>query len=495
MNKIYVVEDLRQRLEAVEKDGDGLPTRIRAVVQQADKVNRNKRLYPREVLQREINSFNENPAQRPGLVDHPIGDFPSVADIGIKWEKVWMDQDGLVWGEGTLVKTSKGNDLRAAIAEGIEVGISSRGYATADRVVINGEAVFVIGDDFELETFDAVVDPGVAAARIKQAESLGRPNFTEKEVVMNEEEKATEAVVETEAPAVEEAAPEAEAEVVTEAEVVQAEAEAEVVETLKDEPAVEETVAEEAAAEGAEVAEAGEPVEEQPVAEVPAEEPVVAESEEVETVDPSEALVAAEQRIADLEAENARLNEAVEDAATARAHAANLEALVAALVQSAKDALDRTDFYTTCMFASTAEEASWLARYLKYLADNAEATDEAKAGEEKTLAERAADALGALFAAFEKARVVQATVEECKDEKFGLLLVRKVSESATTVESVKDLIAEKRSTLESALVARRATVAPKGVQEAEKADEDTETDPEMRLALIAHRELQNRRAR
>lgn len=453
MKQIYVVEEIRQRVEAVEADASGLPTRIKAVVQKADAVNRNHRIYPRATLEREIKRFNENEFRQPGLVDHPIDGYPSVADIGINWDRVWMEKDGTVWGEGALVPTSKGNDLRVAIAANVPVGISSRGYASADRKVVDGETVYVIADDYELETFDAVVDPSVSAARIKQAESVSRTTPIEKEEDMNENEN--EIVEET---------------VVTDEEVAQAEAEAEIVEEI--EAVVEETVGEE-------------PVEEAAVTEVPQDDTVV-----------NEALVAAEQRVSELEAalseKDQALSEAVADAATLRQHAANLETLLSALVQAAHDALERDSFYAAADFANTAGEVSWLTRYLTYQADSSEADATAETADERPVDERVTEAVGKLLAEHAKSRLYPAIVEACREEKFGLLLVRRVAAEATNVEEIPALVEAKRTEIEAVLTARRSQVAPpKGVQE-EPSAEAGEVDPELRAAYIAHEQLKLR---
>lgn len=444
--KNLIIEDLRQQACVLESDSSGLPTKIKAIVQQADKVNLNRRFYSRSILEREIGKFNEEPQRRPGLVDHPIDATANVEDIGILWNKVWMEADGNVWGEGSLVETRKGNDLRATIKAGVEIGISSRGYASSKLMMIGGESVYVIGDDYQLETFDAVVDPGVADARIKYAESLEN-SMKNKELELTEEEVT-----------------QAEQEAAAAAELNESE---EVVETPEVEAPVEEAADE---------------------TETPAEETPVVEETEGE-VPVNEALAALEEKANALEAELAdmakKLDEHVADAATARAHVANLETLLSALVQTAKDALDRADFYTACDFANVAGEASWLVQYLAYLADTAETESEEK---DTPLVERAAAAFGKLFDTVDQALLVPKVIEACSDQKYGLVLVKRVLAKAESADPahLASLVESESAAIDQSIAARRGAatpVEPKGNPAIETAQEEAEIDPTIKRAL------------
>lgn len=424
MSRFLLAEDFRQKVSVLEKTEDGLPTRIRAIVQQADRANRNRRVYPKNVLLREINKFNIDPQRRPGLIDHPAEAWSSVQDIGILWEKIWMDdQSGEVWGEGALVETRKGNDFRAAIKAGVEVGISSRGYASATRQRVDGQDVWVIGDDFELQTFDAVVDPGVAEARIKHSEQL--------ELTMDKETNLTEAEI---AQAEEQAAA---VEAVENVEVVPEETEAAV--PVEETEAAGEPVVEEAAEEPEETTETE--------ATVP--EPVTEVSDEVATL--TETLAAVEARNVQLEA---RIAEAEVDAETLRKHASNLLTAMEALKQIAHDALDRDSFYSASDFASVAAFCDYMSRSLNYQADFSD--------EEVEALESVVTGFGALFAAFEQAKLSAALVEKVKDDRLGLLLFRRVLPKAEKVGDLDALIEAEREAVENAVANRRAAVAPRG---------------------------------
>lgn len=165
-----LIQELYQsRMEAVSETDDGLT--FVAKVQEADTVNQNGRMYPRAILERELLKMGENLAKRPGAVDHPEGWSAPMRSLGILWTRVWMDGNS-VMAEGRTLGTQAGQDLAALIRSGVEVGISSRGFGSAKVETLDGQQVSVIQPDYELGTFDAVTDPSVYSARIRDYASL-----------------------------------------------------------------------------------------------------------------------------------------------------------------------------------------------------------------------------------------------------------------------------------------------------------------------------------
>ncbi len=142
-----------------------------AVVSEADHLNRNRRLYPQYVLFPAFERYNDelrSELGQPGLVDHP--DFltgMSISSIGVRWEKFWFEGK-LVIGRGFVVPTTKGRDLDAVMQAGIAVGFSTRGYGDKEEFVADdGKPAWRMLPGFELETVDAVVDPSVYHARLR----------------------------------------------------------------------------------------------------------------------------------------------------------------------------------------------------------------------------------------------------------------------------------------------------------------------------------------
>src|SRR5437879_7461072 len=153
-----------------ETNEDGTQRYV-AKVQEIDSVNRNGRVYPAPILEREIGRMKTEINRRPGAVDHPEGFTAGLRTLALKWTALWTEGSD-VWGEFEIVPTEAGRDLQVLIDSGLEIGISSRGFGSVKREMRGKEEVLVIQDDFELVTFDAVSDPSVYSARIKQIESI-----------------------------------------------------------------------------------------------------------------------------------------------------------------------------------------------------------------------------------------------------------------------------------------------------------------------------------
>lgn len=157
-------------------DSSSGPTRIAGVAAQADTVNGNGRVYPRYILEREIARISDNldSSDHVGMVDHPSwSEGESISSIGLKFTKLFLDGNDVRF-EAEIIPTQRGKDLEAVVRAGVRVGISSRGEGDEKIENFNGQRVKVIQDDFTLWSYDAVVTPAVANARIMQYESQKR---------------------------------------------------------------------------------------------------------------------------------------------------------------------------------------------------------------------------------------------------------------------------------------------------------------------------------
>lgn len=130
--------------------------------QEAEAVNKNKRMYPFTVLDENVRRLNETIRSR-GLVgelDHPTDSIIHFKDASHIVTKLWWENNTLM-GEGQILNTPCGKVLKALIDDGIRVGISSRGVGNGK---VNEEGILVIGESYKLITFDAVADPSTYAA-------------------------------------------------------------------------------------------------------------------------------------------------------------------------------------------------------------------------------------------------------------------------------------------------------------------------------------------
>lgn len=141
--------------------------------QEADAINKNRRMYTFETLDRNIKSLNET-ISKGGLIgelDHPTDSIVHFANASHKVTKLWWEGKVLM-GEGVILNTPSGKILKALINDGVRVGISSRGVGNGK---VNEEGILVIGESYKLITFDAVADPSTSQAfqeRVVSKESV-----------------------------------------------------------------------------------------------------------------------------------------------------------------------------------------------------------------------------------------------------------------------------------------------------------------------------------
>lgn len=136
---------------------------VQGVVQRADQENANRRVYPRRILQKEVEkyiatSIAENRAL--GELDHPESTVINLKNVSHNIKKLWWDGDDLM-GEIEILPTPSGNILRELFANNITVGISSRGMGSVQAL---GEGTVEVQDDFELLCWDFVSTPSTQGA-------------------------------------------------------------------------------------------------------------------------------------------------------------------------------------------------------------------------------------------------------------------------------------------------------------------------------------------
>lgn len=130
--------------------------------QEANQVNKNKRIYPFDVLASNVEKLTETVSGRGlfGELDHPTDSIVHLANASHLITKLWWEGNVLL-GEGEVLNTPSGKVLKSLIESGVRVGISSRGVGNGQ---VNNEGVLVIGESYKLITFDAVADPSTFAA-------------------------------------------------------------------------------------------------------------------------------------------------------------------------------------------------------------------------------------------------------------------------------------------------------------------------------------------
>ena len=154
----------RQLAEATLKENK--PLMVKGVIQRAEAENQNGRIYPKEILEREINKYIEGPVREKralGELDHPESSVINLQNVSHNVTKVKMVGDD-VYGEVEILTRQAGKILQALFASGITVGISSKGMGSVKE---GAGGTVEVQDDFELLCFDFVSTPSPHGAFMK----------------------------------------------------------------------------------------------------------------------------------------------------------------------------------------------------------------------------------------------------------------------------------------------------------------------------------------
>lgn len=154
--------------EALGKNSNGR-MRIRGKLQEAEEKNGNGRVYPKEVLLKEVEKYIKGPIASNtamGELDHPEVSIVNLGNVSHVIKKIWWDNNDLM-GELELLNTPSGKIAQELILAGIPLGISSRGMGSVKQI---GESVEV-QDDYELLCWDLVSVPSTPNAYMKLAEN------------------------------------------------------------------------------------------------------------------------------------------------------------------------------------------------------------------------------------------------------------------------------------------------------------------------------------
>ena len=141
---------------------------VKGVIQRAEAKNQNGRVYPKEILEREIKKYIEGPVRERralGELDDPESSVINLQNVSHNVIKVKMVGDD-VYGEVEILSTPAGNILKELFRNGITVGISSRGMGSVQE---SGNGTVEVQDDFELLCFDFVSTPSTHGAFMKPA--------------------------------------------------------------------------------------------------------------------------------------------------------------------------------------------------------------------------------------------------------------------------------------------------------------------------------------
>lgn len=150
-----------------EKESGKKDYYIEGVFMQSNKENRNGRIYPRHIMEKEVDRYNKqfvSQSRAFGELGHPSGPQINLERVSHLIKELKMDGDD-VHGKAKILDTPYGNIVKNLLDEGALFGVSSRGMGSLKP---NKQGINEVQDDFFLSTAaDIVADPSAPDAFVK----------------------------------------------------------------------------------------------------------------------------------------------------------------------------------------------------------------------------------------------------------------------------------------------------------------------------------------
>lgn len=145
---------------------------LKGIIQRANTLNQNGRIYPQSILEREIINYQkliqENRAL--GECDHPESSVVELKNVSHIVREAKMQGDD-VYGVIEILDTPSGKIIQSLIESGVTLGISSRGVGSTKR---QGDTQ-IVQDDFQLICFDMVSEPSTPGAfMLREGKEINR---------------------------------------------------------------------------------------------------------------------------------------------------------------------------------------------------------------------------------------------------------------------------------------------------------------------------------
>ena len=167
MNTVKLISEAAENVEFItEEKKDGKSYKIRGIFMQADVKNRNGRVYPLDILRKEVTKYNKNFIQQNrafGELGHPDGPTVNLERVSHMITSLTPDGKNFI-GEAKIMETPMGKIVKNLMDEGAKLGVSSRGMGSLNQK--NGASY--VRDDFYLATAaDIVADPSAPNAFVE----------------------------------------------------------------------------------------------------------------------------------------------------------------------------------------------------------------------------------------------------------------------------------------------------------------------------------------
>ena len=161
-----ISEEITNAQCLVEQKNGQKEYKIKGIFLQSDIKNRNGRVYPKDILEREVSRYNRefiNKNRAFGELGHPDGPVVNLERVSHMVKKLYPDGKNFI-GEAKVMNTPYGKIVKGLIDEGAQLGVSSRGMGTLEN---KGGANYVKSDFYLATAADIVADPSAPDAFVE----------------------------------------------------------------------------------------------------------------------------------------------------------------------------------------------------------------------------------------------------------------------------------------------------------------------------------------
>ena len=153
------IEDVK--LVTEEKNGKKKYV-IEGIFAQADKKNRNGRVYPKPVMEKAVGKYHADQVSKGravGELNHPEGPTVNLDKVSHKIDELKFEGSDVV-GKATILDTPMGEIVKGLLDGGVQLGVSTRGMGS----LMQQNGVMTVKEDFLLNAIDIVQDPSAPSA-------------------------------------------------------------------------------------------------------------------------------------------------------------------------------------------------------------------------------------------------------------------------------------------------------------------------------------------
>lgn len=193
--KTYLLKEFAEFDYKTEIEDSGKPKKspygnmmVKGVLQRANTINQNGRIYPRSILEKEVENYQKLVKERraTGELDHDDSMVVNLKNVSHVITDMWWENDA-VWGRVEILENmDQGRQLKVLFENGIKVGISSRAIGSLRQ---QNEGL-IVQEDLQFICWDFVSEPSTPGAfMFKEAKEISASQKKEIEGLLNKTDR------------------------------------------------------------------------------------------------------------------------------------------------------------------------------------------------------------------------------------------------------------------------------------------------------------------